>query len=37
MPNNVKFLKILLSNKKRLEEEVVNLPHQVSAFLVGKI
>ena len=33
MPKYGKLLEDLLSNKKKLEEEVINLPHQVSSIL----
>ena len=33
MPSYAKFLKELLSNKKRLNEERITLPHQVSAIV----
>lgn len=31
-----RYLKDILSNKKRLEKEVVNLPYQVRALAEGK-
>ena len=37
MPKYAKFLKDLLSNKKKLEEEIISLPHQVSSILQGKM
>ena len=37
MPKYAKFLKDPLSNKKKLEEEIISLPHQVSSILQGKI
>ena len=33
MPKYAKFLKDLLSNKRKLEEEVIKLPHQVSKIV----
>lgn len=33
MPKYAKFLKDLLSNKKKLEEEVISLPYQASFIL----
>ena len=37
MSKYAKFLKDLLSNKKKLEEEVIILPYQVSSILQGKL
>ena len=37
MPKYAKFLKDLLSNKKKLKEEIISLPYQVSSILQGKI
>ena len=37
MPKYAKFLKDLLSNKKKLEEDVTHLPHQVSVIVQGKL
>ena len=36
MPKYAKFLKDLFSNKKKLEEEIISLPHQFSSILQGK-
>ena len=33
MPKYAKFLKDLLSNKRKLEEEVINMPHHVSKIV----
>ena len=37
MPKYAKFLKDLLSNKKKLEKEIISLPHQVSSILQGNL
>ena len=37
MPKYAKFLKDLLSNKRKLEEEIINLPHQVSKIVQGNL
>ena len=37
IPKYAKFLKELFSNKKKLEEEVTSLPHQLSSTLQVKM
>ena len=36
IPKYAKFLKDLLSNKKKVEEDIISVPHQVSSIYKGK-